>query len=849
VLKNFLLASLVLLSSFAQADYVYESGQSLIDLTGATDTTNLGASDDGVSNAFDLDFTFDYYGQAFTQARVATNGCLHFKTSGDYCNDWTPDPITDQHTYTLYPFWTDLIRNEGSKVLAKSYTDKTVFGWYDMQEYGRGNSDNSFEVILWTNDTYEFRYGALDITDHDVLIGEKGNSSQIYQYLFHDECSTGSTNVTGTCTNTDWNDTAFNTLLENGGSLYSDGSDNSIDCSEPLNNVNCSGYAAAYLTQQCGLNDLYNESCSGYAAAYLTQQCDIDDLYSQFCTDYWSAYDTQQCSEDSQYSPSCAGYSQEESVAYYVEEDMWYDEEYDEWLDPNDPCYENRCEGFTDADWYELDIEQFGQEQVDEWYGNDVEFSNDGYIEYGTVSEEEYWTAIDDGMNEYDEELWQQEEPPEYQEQNVYAEEEIPYEELPLIEEEIWIEEIYIVEHETTAPAEIYVIEEEFIELPEQREQEIVLEIFDAEELIEIFEFETIIREELIEERIAENENNEELEEELEEIREELEESEEELIEDREELLAEEGEDKKERKSSARISALDVVASTIQTARESASNDVNETINNVTNTITQEISETENNETSVSEQIVFNNTNPVSSVISNVISSGGSSSTGYVSGVSSSTRTTYNSAAQSTSAGGTSTTNSPSVSEQFASAAAQTQQVLSLNFSTSEVSNGSTSSNISSSNTNTFSNSSSTVSISIIPTLESSPQVVMAEVQVTNMNNEIDTAVSGIMTASEADQIADQIIAQNIQNQQEESETEQQQTGSYSDETTLVAYLGYVSGFDSYREVQIPRQETWYKARAIYANAILPDNTQAFYSMAGDSISTLSNMINSQPNL
>ena len=117
------------------------------------------------------------------------------------------------------------------------------------------------------------------------------------------------------------------------------------------------------------------------------------------------------------------------------------------------------------------------------------------------------------------------------------------------------------------------------------------------------------------------------------------------------------------------------------------------------------------------------------------------------------------------------------------------------------------------------------------------------------MNNEIDTAVSGIMTASEADQIADQIIAQNIQNQQEESETEQQQTGSYSDETTLVAYLGYVSGFDSYKEVQIPRQETWYKARAIYANAILPDNTQAFYSMAGDSISTLSNMINSQPNL
>ena len=87
---------------------------------------------------------------------------------------------------------------------------------------------------------------------------------------------------------------------------------------------------------------------------------------------------------DPQYGPFCSGYTQEESVAYYAEDefdygytedDLWYDEEYDEWLDPNDPCYENGCEGFTDEDWYELDVEQFGQEQVDEWFGEEVEFS------------------------------------------------------------------------------------------------------------------------------------------------------------------------------------------------------------------------------------------------------------------------------------------------------------------------------------------------------------------------------------------------------------------------------------------------------------------------------------------
>ena len=410
MLKNLLLSSLLFLSAAINATYVYEANQALYDLqTNSTGSTGLGSNDDAVSGAFNIGFTFDFYGQSFTQARMATNGCLHFKTSGAHCNDYTPDPLPEV-TYTLYPFWTDLIKDNGSGMRAKAFNDYTIFGWYNMREYNRANSDNSFEVWLYPNDTFEFRYGGLDIINHDVLIGEQGSATETYTYLFYDECGTGTTNVSGTCTSTDWNNSSSNTLLENGGSLYGVGSGNALDCSSALNNVNCAGYAAAYLTQQCALDSLYSDACTGYAAAYLTQQCDITQLYDTTCPNYWDVYDDQQCEEDSQYSPSCPNYQQGESVAYYVEEndygyteeDMWYDEEYDEWLDPNDPCYENRCEGFTDADWYELDIEQFGQEQVDDWYGNDVEFSNEGNIEYGAVNEEEYWTAIDEGMDVYD---------------------------------------------------------------------------------------------------------------------------------------------------------------------------------------------------------------------------------------------------------------------------------------------------------------------------------------------------------------------------------------------------------------------------------------------------------------
>ena len=85
--------------------------------------------------------------------------------------------------------------------------------------------------------------------------------------------------------------------------------------------------------------------------------------------------------------------------------------------------------------------------------------------------------------------------------------------------------------------------------------------------------------------------------------------------------------------------------------------------------------------------------------------------------------------------------------------------------------------------------------------------------------------------------------------QQEQAEQQQEETGQYADSTTLVAYLGYVAGFDAYREAQIPQQETWYEPRAIYAGVMLDDNTQAFYGLAGANLETLGNMIDMQPQL
>jgi hypothetical protein len=751
-------SSLILAGIFAlgvnqlKAAYIYENNQDLFNLTNQTGTTNLNSGDDALSSAFALDNTFTFYGNDYDSARMATNGCLHFGLGtgnvnyNNYCGDYTPDPLP-QYTNTLFPFWTDLIRDNGSKMLAKNFTDKSVFGWYNLREYNRSNTDNSFEVILWNNNSYEFRYGALDVINHDVLIGEQGpTTSQIYTYLFHDECNTGTTNVSGTCVNTNWNNTTYNATLENGGSLYSDGSDNTIDCSDPLN----------------------NSSCAGYAAAYLTQQCNITQLYSESCPSYWEAYDDQQCEEDPQYAPFCAGYTQEASVAYFIEDDFDYGYEEDTSIQMGNTTHEEEVFIFEDEFFFE---EVYG-EPYEEPYEEVVFFETEEIL--FELDFEEYSIGDIDPLPDFNviEEIYTEievfEEPEFLVSFDDYEVETIlinPSEEL--LEEFIFQETVLEEEHEIVNN---FVEFETIEELDEWFEEEIREEIEEEVEAIE---------EEIEEELIAEEEVEEEIEEEV-------------------ELIAEEGPSR----SGITSTMLNVVSNSVRAASNSVSS---------------------------------------GSYSSGGYSSGGSSSQGYSSTTSNSSTASNNTTSAintvNSSISGVSTSSSPSMSDQITSANVQTNTILSLSQDTTDTGGGSSQTV-----------SSVTTIITPMPSLNDNPQVAMAEVQVQDMQGQINTAVSGVMTASEADQIADQIISNNIKEQQEIQE-QSQETGQYADESTLVAYLGYVPAFEVYKTYEMPKQETWYEPREIYSNVVMSDNINAFYGLASTSLNTLSKMIESQPSL
>ena len=786
--------SVLLFASTINATYVYEANQSLFNLVNETGTTNLGVGDDQVSSAFNLDFTFTFYGEDFTSARMATNGCLHFKTTGGYCNDYTPDPLPEI-TYTLYPFWTDLIRDNGSSVLAKNFTDKTVFGWYNLREYNRSYTDNSFEVILWkADDSFEYRYGALNIINHDVLIGEQGAADELYTYLFHDECSTGTTNVAGTCVNTNWNSTASNTLLENGGSLYGVGSGNALDCSNPLNNT----------------------ACAGYAAAFLTQQCDLDGLYSTQCPNYWDDLFDYECSLDSQYSPACPGFMVE--VYTYdssYEEDMYGYEDYEEF----DYGYED-----------EYQEEMYYMETMDT-YADDlsgvIPFEEQFYFEENMLFEEEYFEPF------REEELFIEEEYFEIfvEEFDLLLEEE--FTPLPYIEEEVYVQEIY---EEVLMAEEFYEVAYDLpllddVLLDHFEHEELIEEWIEQEEVIEFLEFETI--EEL--EEWVEQEETEEIAALSEDEDGDLEDTEavEEESEDREEtveLIVAEGETKKDNKKAEQ---LNVVANTIRAASNSVSGTTSGTSAQATGTS---------------------------------MSSGGSYASSVASGgVSNPTSTAV---ASSSSGGGISTSNSPSISAQVASSAMQTQQVLSMSISGTAIGNdntavGGTGSNTmgndntavggtttvasnTSVNTGGSSNTSGTQNVAVGQ--NDSNTSGSQNTAVGSMQLEITNAMSEA-SPSDADQIADQILADNIKEQQEEIQQQQEETGEYADSTTLIAYMGYVPGFNSYSQVQLPEASVWYEPELIYTNITIPDNNAAFAGMYGKSLNEMNNLINMQPNL
>ena len=831
----------------------YESGTSLIDLYNQSGTTNLNANDDSWSGQVNLGFTFDRWNYSWSKAKMSTNGCVNFVGRSDgknssNCQDYTPQSLPYRN-FTLYPLWTDLIRgnasqtgvNKASKMLFKAFDDYVVFGWYYMKEYNRSSS-NSFEAILYHNDTYEFRYRELDISNHDVLIGEQGfGSAEKKTYLFYND-GQGYGNFDLFLAGYGGPD------IENGGQLSSETLTFEQQCAaDPLYNEDCSGYATAYFNQQCGLDPLYNNQCTGYAAAYLSQQCNSDALYSEQCPGYAVAYFLDQCNDDPLYDTQCDGYWEElayEESLYGDDEDTMgtgmftdeergmfgYDEDFeaqqygysdeaeqygyeeydystveyeevymydeDEFFEEMDTLYGEDWEEFTEEQWYEIDVEEFGQEQVDEWYGADVGFTEEGTIDWQTVEmpEPEELVAMLDSTDIY------------------ILEEEVGIE---VFREEEWVPLEELTEEEVV---------EEYLEILEDFEREDFESI--AEEIEEIFEeeisveiLETLIDDEAFEELI----NEEELESLLNEETEELFEEEQELI-DEEDALDEAIEE---------ITPAEVSEPTKKDSSPSRSSMV----------VAKLKKELGAAASVVSQQIQDGSSGGSSTGGSSTQGGGSSGSQGSTgSSVSQSTGDTFAQDQQEQLTGQVQVDvqvevldAGPAVSA-FEVSEQQQEQTQQQEFTfESGDSFGGSGAEFADRFDEAFSSG------------QSLNQFLSNEAPDFSSFDVEPPSVSEKRTTKAVESLAERVGEEAAQEQLAAQFEANQDSGGFDDQTVAVAVIGYKAGFSAYTGMeQIGDQQNWYQVKALYTNAKINDNKGAFYRMAGGTEQKLRTMIQDQ---
>jgi hypothetical protein len=255
-----------------------------------------------------IPFGFPFYGKLFTHSIFFDNGAVSFYTPNQEPQRWGASwpsggingNMGSQFYYSIMPLWTDLINYNGAHYTQQS-NQHLKYTWENVSQFGNPSSSNTFSLEIRPTGFIGIQYDQIDVSW--ATTGMIGNAA-LGEFATYNSQTSWSVNETV-----------------------------ATDCSDPLVNVNCPGYAQAYFDQQCSANALYSPSCPGYAAAYFTQQCSINTLYDPACPGYATAYYDYQCSVSALYHTGCPGYSN----AYFDQQCSL------------DPLYNEACPGYATA--------------------------------------------------------------------------------------------------------------------------------------------------------------------------------------------------------------------------------------------------------------------------------------------------------------------------------------------------------------------------------------------------------------------------------------------------------------------------------------------------------------------
>jgi len=127
--------------------------------------------DVGESEVVRMDMSTTYYGVEFERITIGTNGfiCMGDQRNITNFQNWPMDEGIGGGAGMLAPFWDWLDYNNNSRVCYYHDEDEGRFivEWYHMRHHSGGNSDLTFQVILY---------------DQEVWITETGDQNILFQY-------------------------------------------------------------------------------------------------------------------------------------------------------------------------------------------------------------------------------------------------------------------------------------------------------------------------------------------------------------------------------------------------------------------------------------------------------------------------------------------------------------------------------------------------------------------------------------------------------------------------------------------------------------------------------------------
>jgi hypothetical protein len=236
-------------------------------------TTNPTFGDDSYVH-IPLQFGFPFYGRVFTNSWMHSNGVVSFldpmtpiEGAGHNPGAWAyccsgerPTVNTPQFSYMIAPLWTDLYPVGQSRFRTEGNSQYQRYYWENIAEISNMNNLNTFGLEIRPSGYIGSMYSNVNIQNQSTWIGTIGNPRL-----------------------GEWSEIQYGIGIPAGSrSNWSLPETIAADCSNPLINPACPGYAQAFLEQQCSITgNLYNSSCPNYAVE--ASLCQADPFRSSYC--------------------------------------------------------------------------------------------------------------------------------------------------------------------------------------------------------------------------------------------------------------------------------------------------------------------------------------------------------------------------------------------------------------------------------------------------------------------------------------------------------------------------------------------------------------------------------------